>query len=164
MEPLAATDNREAEGVVASLARRFAGEALDRDLAPYGIFLLRLTLGVAWITHALLKPYRGMESFTSLLAKNGLPTVLTYPVFTLELIGGTMIILGLYSRQWALFLASFLLVVVWVKWPVGWNYSAPGGGWEYPLFWLMTSLGVALLGDGAWSLRQTRLLPHGNRR
>jgi putative oxidoreductase len=144
---------------IKTFSQRLAGEAVDRPLAPYGILVLRLTLGVAWIAHALLKPYRGMDTFTALLAKNGLPTILTYPVFTLELIGGACIILGFYSRQWALFLSTFLLVVVWIKWPVGWNYSATGGGWEYPLFWFFASVGVAFLGDGACSIRKTRLWP-----
>ena len=52
----------------------------------------------------------------------------------------------------------FLAVVVWVKWPVGWLYSNPGGGWEYPLFWLMAQTALVLAGGGAFAL-QTEIRP-----
>ena len=34
----------------------------------------------------------------------------------------------------------------------GWVFSAPNGGWEYPLFLIVVSLVVALLGDGRYAL------------
>ena len=49
----------------------------------------------------------------------------------------------------------FLAVVVWIKWPVGWLYSNPGGGWEYPLFWLVAQAVLVLCGDGAFALRSS---------
>jgi putative oxidoreductase len=44
--------------------------------------------------------------------------------------------------------------VVWIKWPVGWLYSNPGGGFEYPLFWLCAQATLVLCGDGAFALRR----------
>jgi putative oxidoreductase len=49
----------------------------------------------------------------------------------------------------------FLAVVVWIKWPVGWGYSNTGGGWEYPLFWLVAQAALVLAGSGAFSLQST---------
>jgi len=46
-----------------------------------------------------------------------------------------------------------------VKWPVGWVYSNPGGGYEFPLFWAAAQLAVILLGDGRFAIRTNRLLP-----
>jgi putative oxidoreductase len=43
--------------------------------------------------------------------------------------------------------------VVWIKWPVGWLYSNPGGGWEYPLFWLVAQAALVLVGSGALALQ-----------
>ncbi len=34
----------------------------------------------------------------------------------------------------------------------GWLFSAPDGGWEYPAFWVVVMLALALLGDGRYSL------------
>jgi putative oxidoreductase len=37
--------------------------------------------------------------------------------------------------------------------PNGWVFSAPNGGWEYPVFLALAALVQALLGDGALALR-----------
>jgi putative oxidoreductase len=136
----------------ASLFARLRGPALDTHLAPYGIFLLRFTLGIAWIAHALLKTSRGMETTEALFLKNGIPQILAWPVFTMEVVGGLCIVLGLYSRQWLIALFPAIVAVIWIKWPVGWVYSNPGGGYEFPLFWTMTQFGAILLGDGKWAI------------
>ena len=101
------------------------------DAVRYGIFLLRVAIGIDWILHALLKTYRGMHTHEALLAKNGITPLLAWPTFSLELIGGCAILLGWYTRQWTAILLVFLAVVVWVKWPVGWLYSNTGGGWAF---------------------------------
>jgi putative oxidoreductase len=103
--------------------------------------------------HAFLKTSRGMETHAALLAKNGITPLLAWPTFSVEVIGGVAILLGWYTRQWAAFLLVFLAVVVWIKWPVGWGYSNTGGGWEYPLFWLVAQAALVLAGSGAFSLQ-----------
>jgi putative oxidoreductase len=136
------------------------GGAVDAALAPCGLFLLRLAIGVDWIAHAFLKTYRGMNTHEALLERNGITPLLAWPTFSLEVLGGVCIILGLYSRQWAALLLIFLGVVVWIKWPVGWLYSNTGGGWEYPLFWLLAQMAFVLIGDGAFAIRRARLFPN----
>ncbi len=133
--------------------------AVDLALAPYGLFILRVALGFDWIVHAFLKTWRGMYTHEALLAKNGITPLLAWPTFSLEVIGGTMLIIGFYSRQAAAVLLIFLGVVVWIKWPVGWLYSNPGGGWEYPMLWLFAQLCLVLAGDGAYALRRGPLVP-----
>jgi putative oxidoreductase len=135
---------------------RFDSATLNRGLAPYGIFLLRVAIGIDWIAHAFLKTWRGMNTHEALLAKNGITPLLAWPTFGLEVMGGLAILLGWYTRQWAAFLLIFLAVVVWIKWPVGWTYSNGGGGWEYPLFWLVAQLTLVCVGSGAFALQQAR--------
>jgi putative oxidoreductase len=158
----ASTANRKREvreGILPGLCERErnfeAGENVDQAYAPYGMFLLRLAIGIDWLAHAFLKIYRGMNTHEALLAKNGITPLLAWPTFTLEVIGGIAIILGWYSRQWAAFLLFFLATVVWIKWPVGWTYSNTGGGWEYPLFWLFAQAALVLGGEGAFALRRS---------
>ncbi len=139
---------------------RAGAAALDAALAPYGLFLLRLAIGIDWLVHAFLKTSRGMHTHEALLARNGITPLLAWPTFSLEVIGGLCIVLGVYSRQWAAFLLIFLGVVVWIKWPVGWVYSSTGGGWEYPFFWLIVQLAFVLLGDGAFAIRSAALIPN----
>ena len=149
----ARNDSASAPGVFAAL---FRNSNVDRAFAPYGIFVLRIAVGVDWIVHALLKTYRGMNTHEALLAKNGITPLLAWPTFSVELIGGCAILLGWYTRQWSAFLLVFLAVVVWVKWPVGWLYSNAGGGFEYPLFWLLAQAALVLAGSGAFALGTTR--------
>src|SRR5664279_2836389 len=140
----------------AGLAALFDSPRLDLVLAPYGIFVLRVAIGIDWIVHALLKTWRGMYTHETLLAKNGITSLLAWPTFGIELIGGFAILLGWYTRQWAALLLVFLAVVVWMKWPIGWLYSNPGGGWEYPLLWLMAQAALMLAGSGALALQGRR--------
>jgi putative oxidoreductase len=146
----ARNDSTNASGVFAALA---GNATVDPALARYGIFLLRIAVGVDWIAHAFLKTYRGMNTHEALLAKNGITSLLAWPTFSVELIGGCAILLGWYTRQWSAFLLVFLAVVVWIKWPVGWLYSNTGGGWEYPLVWLMAPAALVLAGSGAFALQ-----------
>lgn len=121
-----------------------------------GITLLRFSLGVMWIAHALLKWFvftlAGTAGFFESL---GLPGFLAYPVFAVELMGGIALVLGIYARQVALALVPVMAVAAWVHFPNGWVHTSPGGGWEYPVFLIVASIAVGLLGDGALALRST---------
>src|ERR1700689_269321 len=154
--------SRGSAGAFGVLASLFSNATVDAVLAPFGLFLLRVAVGIDWIVHALLKTWRGMNTHEALLAKNGITPLLAWPTFSVELIGGCASLLGWYTRQWAAFLLIFLAVVVWIKWPVGWLYSNPGGGWEYPLFWLMAQAALVLAGSGAFVLPRPALAGRGS--
>src|SRR5258705_5498149 len=77
--------NASAPGVFIAV---FNNATVDPVLAQYGIFLLRVAVGIDWIVHALLKTYRGMNTHEALLAKNGITPLLAWPTFSVELIGG----------------------------------------------------------------------------
>ncbi|ABC31500.1 predicted membrane protein [Hahella chejuensis KCTC 2396] len=123
--------------------------------APYAALLLRLSLGVMFLAHGLLKllvftPAGTAGFFGSL----GLPGWFAYLAIMAELGGGALLIAG-YRTQWvALALTPILLgSIVFVHGANGWAFSAEGGGWEYPAFLLAASLAQALLGDGAFAIR-----------
>jgi putative oxidoreductase len=119
-----------------------------------GAAVLRVSLGTMWIAHALLKllvfTLAGTAQF---FASTGLPGALAYPVFAAELLGGAMIVLGIYARQVSLVLIPILLGALWVHAPNGWVFTAPNGGWEYPAFLAIASLSQWLIGDGIGTLR-----------
>jgi putative oxidoreductase len=126
-----------------------------------GLLLLRLSLGTMWIAHALLKllvfTLPGTAQFFQSV---GYPGVLAYPVFALELLGGTALLLGLYARQVSLLLVPVMLAAAWVHVPNGWLFTAKGGGWEYPVFLAISSIVLWLAGDGALALRRSeRFVP-----
>lgn len=127
---------------------------IDQRFAPYAALLLRLSLGTMWIAHALLKlivfTIPGFESF---LTSQGMPAALAWPVVLLELAGGALILTGFHGR-----IASFVLLPVLVGAALvhagnGWVFSAPNGGWEFPVFLIAASAVHVMLGDGAFALK-----------
>jgi putative oxidoreductase len=126
--------------------------------AALGTLVLRTTLGVALIAHALLKllvfTLPGTAQFFGSL---GLPPFLGYVVFVAELVGGALLVLGVGSRYVAAAMVPILLGALWAHSGNGWLFSANGGGWEYPAFWTAALVAQVLLGDGAFALG-TRLL------
>lgn len=126
---------------------------IDTKTAPYAALLLRLSLGSMFVAHALLKYFvftlpGTVQFFQSL----GLPGVLAYATFAVELVGGVMLILGVGTRWVAAALVPVLIGAASVHIGNGWLFSAPNGGWEYPVFLVVAAVAQALLGDGAYAL------------
>jgi putative oxidoreductase len=131
----------------------------DIAATEYGIALLRVSLGVMWIAHALLKWFVfTLPGTANFFESVGFPGFLAYPVFAAELIGGVMLLFGVYARQVSLALMPIMLAATWVHVPNGWLHTSPNGGWEYPLFLSIASVALWLLGDGAFSLRRSSSL------
>ncbi len=126
----------------------------NTDNCARAALLLRLALGVMYISHGLLKLFVfTLPGTAAFFEKIGYPGWLVYPVFIGEVGGGLLLVLGVYARWVALANIIILLGTLPVHWPNGWQFSNPGGGWEYPVFLIVVSLAVALLGDGALALR-----------
>ena len=127
---------------------------IDQRTAPYAALVLRIALGSMFIAHALLKylvftPAGSVKFFESV----GLPGPLAYVTIVVELVGGALILLGLGTRWVAAALVPVLLGAAWVHAGNGWLFTAPNGGWEYPVFLVIAAVAQALLGDGAYALR-----------
>jgi len=128
---------------------------IDNRLAPYGVALLRVSLGVMALAHGLLKvlvftPAGTVGFFQSL----GLPAFLAYATIAVEVAGGVALILGAWTRYVSLAMFPILIgSIVFGHWQAGWLFSNQGGGWEYPAFWAAALIVQALLGDGAFALK-----------
>ncbi|MDD2342662.1 MAG: DoxX family protein [Tolumonas sp.] len=128
---------------------------IDTRTAPYAAFILRLSLGVLFLAHFSLKffvftPAGTAQFFQSL----GLPGALAYLTMTAELLGAIALILGVYTRLVAIALIPILLgAIVTVHWSAGFFFTNANGGWEFPAFWIIGLLALALVGDGAFALK-----------
>ena len=133
---------------------------INTHTAPYAALLLRLSLGIMFIAHALMKyvvfTLPGTVKFFEMV---GYPGFLAYIVVAAELIGGALLVLGVYTRWVSLALLPILLGAAMVHVPNGWVFSAPNGGWEYPVFLAVASAVQALLGDGALAWRAAAASP-----
>ena len=124
------------------------------DTTAYAALLLRVALGTMFIAHALLKYYVfTLPGTVKFFESIGLPGTLAYFTFFAELIGGALILAGIGTRWVSLALVPVLLGAAWAHAGNGWVFNAPNGGWEYPAFLTVTALAAALLGDGAYALR-----------
>jgi putative oxidoreductase len=126
----------------------------DNRAAPYGALVLRLALGVMFITHS---AYLKLVVFTlpgtaKFFESLGLHAITAYVVIATEIIGGILLLLGWHTRVAALALMPVLLGATWVHSKNGWLFTNTGGGWEYPLFLAFATLALALMGRSAWSL------------
>lgn len=132
----------------------------DPRHAATAALVLRLSLGTMFIAHALLKLFVfTLPGTAQFFASLGLPGFLGYVTFAAELVGGVLLVLGVYTRVVALALVPVLLGATWAHLGNGWLFSAPNGGWEYPAFWTVTLIVQALLGDGAYALRRSEGAP-----
>jgi putative oxidoreductase len=114
--------------------------------AIVGDTLLRVALGIMFIAHSVVLKYLTftLAGTAQYFASIGLPAFLAYVVFAVEAIGGVLLVLGIATRWVALALIPVLLGAMWVHLGNGWVFSAPNGGWEYPLFLVVISAVVAL--------------------
>jgi len=130
---------------------------IEARTAPYAALVLRLSLGVMFVAHALLKLFVFTLPGTAQFFQSiGLPGFLGYAVFAAELVGGVLLIAGIGSRWVAAALVPVLLGATWAHLGNGWLFSAPNGGWEYPAFLTAAAMVQALLGDGAFALANLR--------
>ena len=121
----------------------------------YGAFITRVSLGVVLLAHGLLKvlvfTIPGTVGYFESL---GLPAIAAYLTIFAELAGGTALILGLYARLVAVLSLPLLIGSVWAHAANGWLFSAPNGGWEFPLLLVALAVAVAIQGSGAFALRK----------
>ena len=131
---------------------------IKSSTAPYAALILRVSLGVMFLAHAALKVFVfTIPGFVGFFGSLGLPAILAYGVFALEVVGGVALILGIYASWFAVPLAlEILATIVFVHGANGWLFTNNGGGWEYPAFWAIGLIVLYLLGDGAMALRPGR--------
>lgn len=127
---------------------------IDQTTAPYAALALRLTTGGLFLAHGLTKllvfTIPGTVGFFESM---GLPAILAYLTIIAEIGGGITLILGVATRLVSLAVLPVLLGAIWAHSGAGWMFSNEGGGWEFPLFWAVAQIALALLGNGAFALK-----------
>lgn len=123
-------------------------------LVPYGIFLLRITLGVLWIVHWWYKVgYKGMDVTEKFFGTLGYPPWLAWVDVSVEMVAFVLLVAGIYVRTVSLALLPIIILAT-LPW-ISKGYWFPSGGFEFPLVWCILQVVMALLGPGAfaWSSR-----------
>lgn len=119
----------------------------------YGITLLRIALGAMFLAHGLLKVLVfTLPGTAGFFESVGFPGFLAYIVAPFEVIAGVALLLGFQTRFVAAVSVPVLLGAALVHIGNGWVFSAPNGGWEYPVYLAIAAIAQSLLGSGAFSL------------
>ena len=119
--------------------------------------ILRLSLGIMFVAHGLLKVMVfTMPGTVGFFESVGFPGWMAYVVTIAEIVGGTLLVLGIETRKVAIVLIPILLGATYVHTGNGWVFSNANGGWEYPLFLTLMTVVQALLGSGRYAIRAER--------
>lgn len=126
--------------------------------ADLAALVLRAALGIVLIAHGMLKLFVfTLPGTAGFFESVGFPGWAAYGVAPLELITGVLLVVG-YQAAWAALLSlPVLLGALFVHVGNGWLFTNAKGGWEFPAVLVFLAVGVALLGDGAYSLRKQLL-------
>lgn len=120
----------------------------------YGLLIMRLSLGIVIIAHSLYLKLMvfTLEGTADYFSSIGLPAMFAYVVFIVEVVTGFMLLVGFKTKIAVLAVIPILLGATWVHLSNGWLFSAPGGGWEYPLFLTAIAVVVLLTKNDSYSL------------
>jgi len=79
---------------------------------PLALLLLRVALGLIFLTHGYPKLTRSASAMQTLFVQHGLPAKFVYVSGVVETFGGVLLILGLFTRPAALLLAIEMGVAI----------------------------------------------------
>lgn len=121
------------------------GESFD---PTNGMNLLRIACGLFFIPHLFVK-FRNQAFVKDFMARAGLkpPVAWLYAAFAIEILVTLGLVLDVFTTIAALLAAAFLVVAGWASWTNSggkwiWNF----GGAEFPVFWAIGCIAVALGG------------------
>ncbi len=127
---------------------------LYEKLRPFTWLLIRLTAGLSLVPHGYYKlTQQTFAQIAAGFARMGLEPAYFFAVYItcLEFFGGLMLALGLLTRPVAVLVAGFMFVAAFhVHMPNGFFWIAKG--FEYPLFWGLVCVALAVEGGGRYSL------------
>ena len=130
---------------------------------PIGLLVLRMALGIIFIAHGYpkLAHLRGGAQMQNFFVEHGLPGYFLYISGVLEVFGGGLLLLGLFTRPVALLLGIEMCVAIW-KVHSGRGYLAVHD-YEFPLTLATACFALATVGAGLISLDKP-LFEWGGRR
>jgi putative oxidoreductase len=119
-------------------------------LQPLGLLVLRLSLGLIFFTHGYPKLGHSSAGMQGFFVQHELPGYFVYLSGVLEVFGGTLLVLGLFTRGAALLLAIEMGVAIWKVHSACGIYAVHN--YEFALAVMAGSLALATVGAGLVSL------------
>jgi putative oxidoreductase len=120
------------------------------SLQPLGLLVLRLALGIIFFSHGYPKLAHSGAVMQAFFVQHGLPGYFVYVAGVLEVFGGILLVLGLFTRGAALLLTIEMGVAIWKVHSASGIYAVRD--YEFPLAVLAGSFALATVGAGLVSL------------
>ncbi len=122
-------------------------------LMSFAPFVLRVATGLVFAMHGYQKLLGGIPQTAGFLGSLGLPMPALFAglLIAAELIGGIMLILGLYTH-WVAKILAFVALVAFVTVHATKGFFVNQGGYEYIMLIFAASVSLMITGAGRWSL------------
>jgi putative oxidoreductase len=120
-------------------------------LKPLALLLLRLALGVVFISHGYPKLFTHTREIMQVFEHMGFPGYFVYIAGAVEFFGGAVLILGLFTHLAALLLTGEMAIALWrVHFPQGPITLVKN--YEFPLVLAAAAFTLATVGAGLISI------------
>jgi putative oxidoreductase len=127
-----------------------------RETSPYGLLILRVALGIAFLVHGWSKLSGGVDNVGGFFGSIGIPAaaLVAWIVTVVELVGGVLLIIGFLTQiAGILLLIEMLGVIVFAYLGQGSPFIDRGSvSWEKEAVFAAAALCLALAGPGAWAV------------
>src|SRR5579859_4908973 len=142
-----------------SSSREASLRYLDR-LQPFALLVMRVALGIIMIAHGSHKVFGGLHHFSQAVSGMGFPAWMAYVAAFTELLGGLLVLAGLFTRAAAFAICIDLVVAIWkVHLHNGLIGTPDHPGFEFPL--AAAALAFALIFFGGGSIAIDHMLRGG---
>ncbi|MFD1886076.1 DoxX family protein [Paenibacillus wenxiniae] len=117
--------------------------------------IMRVVLGILFLAHGISKFQMGMDGVAGWFQSVGIPGFLAYIVSPIELVGGILLIIGLFTRYVSILLIIVLLGAIFtVKLSAGLMGNGQMAGYELDLSFMLVALYLAVSNNTGFSLDQ----------
>ncbi len=125
--------------------------ALEK-LKPLALLFLRLALGTIFIYHGYPKLFSHSREFLfDMTTRDGLPSYVARLAGIVEVIGGAMLVVGVFTRFVGLLLTMEVALVLWMGHQLA-SHPRAVGRYEFPLACMAAAFTFATVGPGSISI------------
>ncbi|MCY9670059.1 DoxX family protein [Paenibacillus alginolyticus] len=103
--------------------------------------LMRVVLGIIFLAHGISKLQMGLSNVAAWFSSMGVPGILAYVVVVLEVVGGILLIIGLFTRYVsALFIIMLIGAIFTMKLSGGLLGNSQMAGYELDLGFILVAI------------------------
>jgi putative oxidoreductase len=115
--------------------------------------IMRVVMGIIFMVHGIAKFQMGLSNVDAWFSSIGIPGFLAYFVAVLELVGGIMLIVGLFTRYVsALFVLMLIGAILTTKLSAGLLGNGQAAGYELDLGFMLIALYLAVVKESSLSI------------